>query len=143
MVTNYFDTDVAAWYDAGSPEMFAPDVLGPTVDLLAELAGEQAALELAIGTGRVALPLSQCGVRVHGIELSPAMAARLRAKPGAGDVGVTVNGRTVSPGGSRRSAGTSTSMTKQPPGSRWAATLRKHATWSSCDVRFSIVLYTR
>ena len=56
---NYFDGVVAETYDAGSPEMFAPDVLGPTVDFLAGLAGDRPALELAIGTGRVALPLSR------------------------------------------------------------------------------------
>ena len=54
-----------------------------------------------------------------------------------------VEARKVSPGGSRRSSGTPTSMTKQPPGSRWAATLRKHATCAACVVRFMIVLKTR
>ena len=58
-------------------------------------------------------------------------------------VGVTVKARTVSPGGSRRSSGTKTSITNRPPGSRCAATLRKHATCSSCVVRFVIVLKTR
>jgi hypothetical protein len=74
---NYFDTDVAETYDEGSAGMFAPDVLGPTVDLLVELADGKAALELAIGTGRVALPLSARGVHVHGIELSETAAAHL------------------------------------------------------------------
>ena len=60
------------------------------VDLLAELAAGGAALELGIGTGRVALPLAERGVPVHGIELSEAMLARLRAKPGAERIGVTV-----------------------------------------------------
>src|SRR6059036_1856181 len=60
------------------------------VDLLAELAGEGAALEFGVGTGRIALPLAQRGVRVHGIDLSEAMVARLRAKPGAEQVGLTV-----------------------------------------------------
>jgi SAM-dependent methyltransferase len=60
------------------------------VEFLAGLAGDGRALELGIGTGRIALPLSQRGVRVHGIDLSTAMIARLRAKPGAGAVGVTV-----------------------------------------------------
>jgi SAM-dependent methyltransferase len=60
------------------------------VSFLADLAGEGAALELGIGTGRVALPLSQRGVRVHGIELSPAMVDELRTKPGADGVGVTI-----------------------------------------------------
>ena len=63
--------------------MFKPDVLGPTVDRLEELAGDGRALELAIGTGRVALPLAARGVSVSGIELSTAMVDQLRAKPGA------------------------------------------------------------
>src|SRR6059036_298273 len=60
------------------------------VDLLAELAGEGAALELGIGTGRIALPLAQRGVRVRGIDLSPAMIAKLRAKPGGDEIDVTI-----------------------------------------------------
>jgi SAM-dependent methyltransferase len=86
----YFDEAVAATYDEDSAEMFEPTVLGPTVDFLAELAGGGSALELGIGTGRVALPLAQRGVSVHGIELSKAMVARLRAKPGGEDIGVTI-----------------------------------------------------
>jgi hypothetical protein len=70
--------------------MFAPEVLGPAVDVLAALAGSGAALEFAVGTGRVALPLSARGVPVTGIELSPHMADRLRGKPGASAVPVTV-----------------------------------------------------
>src|SRR5437762_6375352 len=62
----------------------------PVVDLLVELAGSGRALELGIGTGRIALPLARRGVPVHGIELSKAMAARLRAKPGGEDIGVTI-----------------------------------------------------
>lgn len=77
-------------YDETSAAMFAPEVLDPTVDLLAELAGDGAALELAIGTGRVALPLAARGVPVHGIDLSAPMLDRLRAKPGADAVGLTV-----------------------------------------------------
>ena len=73
MPENRFDEPVAAGYDAGSASMFDPAVLGPTVDFLADLAGDGAALELGIGTGRVALPLSERGVPVHGIDLSPAM----------------------------------------------------------------------
>jgi len=87
---NYFDEPVAERYDASSAGMFAPEVVDPTVDFLAELANGGDALELGIGTGRIALPLSQRGVRVHGIELSPDMAARLRAKPGADNIGVTI-----------------------------------------------------
>jgi hypothetical protein len=63
--------------------MFDPAVIGPTVDLLAELAGDGGALEFAIGTGRIALPLAERGVRVAGIDNSEAMLARLGAKPGA------------------------------------------------------------
>ena len=86
----YFDERIADGYDAASTEMFDPEVVDPAVSFLADLAGTGAALELGIGTGRIALPLSQRGVRVHGIELSPAMAARLQAKPGAADIGVTI-----------------------------------------------------
>ncbi len=88
--TNYFDTRIAQHYDADSADMFDPAVVGPTVDFLAELAEGGAALELGIGTGRIALPLSQRGVPVHGIDLSPDMVAELKAKPGSGTVGVTV-----------------------------------------------------
>src|SRR5262245_1438601 len=63
--------------------MFDPAVVRPTVDLLADLAGDGAALEFAIGTGRVALPLADRGVRVAGIDNSEAMLAKLREKPGA------------------------------------------------------------
>jgi SAM-dependent methyltransferase len=82
--------DVAARYDESSGPMFAPEVLGPTVDLLAELAGDGAALEFAAGTGRVALALAARGVPVSGIELSPAMAGQLRAKDAAQRVDVTI-----------------------------------------------------
>ncbi len=61
-----------------------------TVEFLAGFAGSGPALELAIGTGRIALPLAQRGVRVDGIDLSPEMIARLRAKPGGGDLTVTL-----------------------------------------------------
>src|SRR5262245_19729163 len=86
----HFDERVAATYDASSPEMFDPDVLGPTVDVLAGLAGEGRALEFAIGTGRVALPLAGRGIQVHGIDLSNAMVAKLREKAGADTIAVTV-----------------------------------------------------
>jgi SAM-dependent methyltransferase len=62
----------------------------PVVDFLSGLAGDGAALEFAIGTGRIALPLSRRGVRVHGIELSPDMVAQLRQKPGSEEIGVTI-----------------------------------------------------
>jgi SAM-dependent methyltransferase len=86
----YFDDRVAARYDESSAEMFDPDVVDPAVDLLSELAGGGRALELGIGTGRIALPLARRGVPVHGIDLSNAMVTRLRAKPGGGDIGVTI-----------------------------------------------------
>jgi SAM-dependent methyltransferase len=85
-----FDQRVASDYDAESPQMFDPAVLGPTVDFLAEQARGGVALELGVGTGRVALPLSARGVPVHGIDESEPMVARLRAKPGADAVGVTI-----------------------------------------------------
>ena len=85
-----FDERIAATYDASSGDMFSAAVLDPTVSFLAELAGDGRALELGIGTGRVALPLHARGVPVHGIELSPAMAERLLAKAGAEGVDVTI-----------------------------------------------------
>ena len=78
MTQDSWGEEAAAGYDAGSASLFGPDVLGPTVELLAELAGEGAALEFAVGTGRVALPLAARGVPVSGIELSIPMADRLR-----------------------------------------------------------------
>jgi SAM-dependent methyltransferase len=70
--------------------MFAPSVVDPAVDFLAGLAGEGDALEFGIGTGRVALPLAQRGVRVKGIDLSEAMVERLRAKPGGAEIQVEI-----------------------------------------------------
>src|SRR3954471_7429805 len=81
---------VAQGYDAASADMYAPEVLGPTIDFLADLAGPTRALELAIGTGRVGLPLAARGVDVHGIELSPDMVEQLRAKPGGDAVPLTI-----------------------------------------------------
>jgi SAM-dependent methyltransferase len=86
----YFGERVAARYDDLSDRMFQPEAIEPAVSLLAELAGRGHALELAIGTGRIGLPLSQRGVPVHGIELSRAMAARLRGKPGGQTIPVTI-----------------------------------------------------
>ena len=86
----YFDERVAARYHESAADMFDPAVVDPAVDLLAELAGSGRALELGIGTGRIALPLAQRGIPVHGIDLSQAMLARLRAKPGGEDVAVTI-----------------------------------------------------
>ncbi len=87
---NYFDELIAEGYDESSADMFDPAVVDPAVAFLAGLAGDGRALELGIGTGRIALPLSRRGVAVHGIDLSPAMVARLLAKAGAESVGVTV-----------------------------------------------------
>jgi SAM-dependent methyltransferase len=86
----YFDERVAARYDEASADMFEPEVVDPVLDFLAELAGNERALELGIGTGRIAVPLAQRGVPVHGIDMSKAMVAKLRAKPGGEDIGVTI-----------------------------------------------------
>jgi SAM-dependent methyltransferase len=75
-----WDVDTAEGYDTPGTGMFAPEVLGPTVDRLAELAGDGRALEFAVGTGRVAIPLAEHGVPVVGIELSRPMVAQLRTK---------------------------------------------------------------
>ena len=87
--------DIAEVYDETSATMFAADVLDPVVDRLVELAAGGRALELAVGTGRVALALSRRGVPVHGIELSPHMAEQMRVKPGADAVGVTIGDMTT------------------------------------------------
>jgi SAM-dependent methyltransferase len=86
----HFDEWVARRYEILWPELFDPAVVEPTVDFLADLAGAGPALELGVGTGRIALPLTRRGVSVYGIELSPTMAAQLRAQPGATEVGVTI-----------------------------------------------------
>jgi SAM-dependent methyltransferase len=86
----YFGASVAASYDDPADQMFQPEAVDPAVGFLAELAGNGRALELAIGTGRIGLPLSQRGVPVHGIELSKAMAAKLRSKPGGRAIAVTI-----------------------------------------------------
>jgi SAM-dependent methyltransferase len=86
----YFDEPVAARYDASSAEMFDAEVIDPVIDFLVELAGTGRALEFGIGTGRIALPLAQRGVPVHGIDMSEAMVARLRSKPGGEAIGVTI-----------------------------------------------------
>jgi SAM-dependent methyltransferase len=88
--TNYFDERIAKSYEARWPELFEPAVVDPAMSFLADLVGTGAALELGIGTGRIAIPLSRRGVRVHGIDLSPDMVAQLRAKSGTEDIGVTI-----------------------------------------------------
>jgi SAM-dependent methyltransferase len=90
MPEDYFGEHVAERYDEDEAEVFDPAVVEPAVDFLVESAGTGAALELGIGTGRIAIPLAQRGVRVHGIDLSEAMVARLRAKPGTEQIGVTI-----------------------------------------------------
>jgi SAM-dependent methyltransferase len=89
---NHFGEEVAAYYDASTEHdpMFSAEVVQATVDFLAELVGDGRALELGIGTGRIALPLAARGVEVHGIDLSEAMVERLQAKPGAEGIGVTI-----------------------------------------------------
>jgi len=90
MGKDYFDERIAESYEAKWPELFEPAAVDPVVNFLADLAGPGPVLELGIGTGRIALPLSRRGVRVHGIELSPAMVARLQAQPDADAIGITI-----------------------------------------------------
>jgi SAM-dependent methyltransferase len=86
----FFGERVASVYDEHAAGMFDPAVVTPVVDMLAGFAGQGGALELGIGTGRIALPLAERGVRVAGIDSSEAMVARLRAKPGGGDLEVAI-----------------------------------------------------
>jgi SAM-dependent methyltransferase len=95
MASTTWGREVAEAYDAASAPMFDPEVLDPTVDFLEELAASGPVLELAVGTGRVALPLAARGVLVSGIDLSPDMVERLRAKPGADRVAVTIGDMTT------------------------------------------------
>jgi len=88
--SDLWDEAAAQRYDDASADMFAPEVVEPAVDLLARLAGPGRALELAVGTGRVAVPLSARGVRVAGIELSEPMVAQLRRKVDQDTVPVVV-----------------------------------------------------
>jgi len=90
MAEDSFAGRVADRYDEAAAEMFAPEVVDPAVELLAGLAEDGPALELGIGTGRIALPLVRRGVEVHGIDLSPDMVAQLRDKPGGEEVPVTI-----------------------------------------------------
>lgn len=80
MTSEIWDEETAAQYDTEEADRFSPEVLGPTVDLLARLAGSGAALEFAIGTGRVGIALANLGVPVTGIELSEPMVNQLRRK---------------------------------------------------------------
>ncbi len=88
--SDVWDQETAERYDAGSPEMFRPEVVDPAVDFLAELAGNGWALEFAVGTGRIGLPLAARGVPVSGIELSAPMVDQLRKKPGGAALTVVV-----------------------------------------------------
>ena len=90
MPKDYFGERIAKNYDQSAAEMFEPAKVDPVVDFLADLAFDRSALEFGIGTGRIALPLAQRGIRVHGIDLSEAMVARLQAKPGTDQIRVTV-----------------------------------------------------
>lgn len=87
---DFFGAGIAEHYDEWTSEMFDPEEVEPAVAFLAELAGGGPALELGVGTGRIALPLSARGIPVHGIDLSAAMVAELRRKPGAERVEVTL-----------------------------------------------------
>ena len=87
---DYFGERVAERYDSSSDALFQAAAIDPVVEFLAVLAGDGGALELGIGTGRIALPLSRRGIRVHGIDLSTAMVAKLQAKPGAEEIDVTI-----------------------------------------------------
>jgi SAM-dependent methyltransferase len=87
---NHFDEPIASAFDTRFADTFEPAVVEPAVTFLADLTGDGAALELGVGTGRLALPLSARGVRVHGIEMSPAMVAQLQQKPGADTIDVTI-----------------------------------------------------
>jgi len=94
VVTDHF-AQIAAHYDETLGDMGAAHVIDATVDVLARLADGGPALELAVGTGRIALPLTAHGVPVSGIELSPAMVAQLRAKPGGEAIDVTIGDMTT------------------------------------------------
>ncbi len=89
-MTDSFAGEVAERYDETSAAMFAPGIVDPAVDVLAELAGDGRALEFAIGTGRIALPLAARGVDVAGIELSRDMVSQLRAKDGGAALEVAI-----------------------------------------------------
>jgi len=86
----HFDEWIARHFRVLWPELHEPALVERTVDVLAELAGGGAALELGIGTGRIARPLHRRGIRVHGIELSAAMVSQLRREPDGSDIDVTL-----------------------------------------------------
>jgi hypothetical protein len=90
MREDHFGPEVAQSYDESVAEMFDPAAVEPAIEVLSDLVGDGRALEFAIGTGRIALPLAARGIEVSGIELSPAMVGQLRQKPGGRDVHVTI-----------------------------------------------------
>ena len=95
MPEDHFGPEVAAHYDDSTDAQFDAAVIGRTVEVLAEFAGDGRALEFAIGTGRIALPLAARRVSVTGIELSTAMVDQLRAKPGGADLDVVIGDMTT------------------------------------------------
>jgi Methyltransferase domain len=94
MPEDHFGPEVARSYDQSVATMFDPVIVEPAVKVLSELAGDGRALEFAIGTGRIALPLSARGIDVRGIELSQAMVQQLRQKPGGRELQVTIGDMT-------------------------------------------------
>lgn len=88
--SDLWDAETAKRYDDPSSPMFGPEVLDPTVDFHAGLAGDGPALEFAVGTGRVAVPLSERGVPVTGIEFSQPMVEQLRRKASTAEIPVTI-----------------------------------------------------
>ena len=90
MPVDYFAGEVAERYDEFLGDWGRPEVVAATADFLAELAGDGSALEFAIGTGRIALPLAERGVAVQGIDLSRDMVAQLRNKPGGAEIPVAI-----------------------------------------------------
>ncbi|MFE7444521.1 class I SAM-dependent DNA methyltransferase [Streptomyces chartreusis] len=95
MDADVWNEQVARDYDESSAHMYAPGVLDPAVDFLERRAGAYPVLEFAVGTGRVAVPLSARGIRVAGIEKSEPMAQELGRKLGGDDVAVTIGDMTT------------------------------------------------
>lgn len=91
----HLDPSVAAGYDRSVSERFSPEAIEPCIRLLADLAGAGPAVEFAVGTGRLALPLSEAGVTVHGVDFSEPMLAELGKKPGAEHISLTVGDMTT------------------------------------------------
>jgi SAM-dependent methyltransferase len=96
---NHFGEEVAARYDEDVEHdpVFSAEAVDPVVDFLVERSRGGAVLELGIGTGRIALPLAERGVQVHGIDLSEAMVARLKAKPGGDRIAVVIGDFATTP----------------------------------------------